>query len=74
MSELTHFDEAGRARMVDVGSKAITDRAAASMKVSRIAKPSSPPPVVARTVGRESGDPRGKASLVMLSSGGGEHT
>ena len=28
MAELTHFDEAGRARMVDVGDKALTERVA----------------------------------------------
>ena len=28
MSELTHFDESGQARMVDVGTKAVTERRA----------------------------------------------
>ncbi|MGD8315881.1 MAG: cyclic pyranopterin monophosphate synthase MoaC, partial [Syntrophobacterales bacterium] len=28
MSELTHFDESGQARMVDVGPKQVTDRRA----------------------------------------------
>ena len=28
MSELSHFDESGRARMVDVGAKAVTERQA----------------------------------------------
>ena len=35
--ELTHIDEAGRARMVDVGDKAVTDRRAVARAVVRMA-------------------------------------
>ena len=35
--ELTHIDEAGNARMVDVGSKAVTDRRAVARAVVRMA-------------------------------------
>ena len=31
MSQLTHFDESGRARMVDVGAKSVTERQAIAM-------------------------------------------
>jgi cyclic pyranopterin monophosphate synthase len=37
MTELTHVDEAGRARMVDVGSKAVTARRAVARAVVRMA-------------------------------------
>ena len=36
MSELTHFDEAGRARMVDVGEKDVTHRVAVAGGVVRM--------------------------------------
>ena len=36
MSELTHLDETGRARMVDVGDKPATDRRAVARAVVRV--------------------------------------
>ena len=36
MSELTHLDEAGRARMVDVGAKAATERRAVARALLRV--------------------------------------
>lgn len=36
MSELTHFDERGRARMVDVGAKDVTDRVAVAGGIVRM--------------------------------------
>ncbi len=36
MSELTHLDAAGRARMVDVGAKPVTDRRAVAEAVVRV--------------------------------------
>jgi cyclic pyranopterin phosphate synthase len=36
-SELTHFDEQGRSRMVDVGDKSVTDRRARASAVVRMA-------------------------------------
>ena len=36
MSELTHLDETGRARMVDVGDKPSTDRRAVARAVVRV--------------------------------------
>ena len=33
MSELTHIDESGDARMVDVGNKAVTERIAVAVAV-----------------------------------------
>ena len=36
MSELSHLDDAGRARMVDVGGKAVTDRRAVARAVVRM--------------------------------------
>ena len=36
MSELTHLDESGRARMVDVGDKPATDRRAVARAVVRV--------------------------------------
>ena len=37
MAELTHFDEAGGSRMVDVGDKAVTERMARATGVVRMA-------------------------------------
>ncbi|MGI8944671.1 MAG: cyclic pyranopterin monophosphate synthase MoaC [Thermoleophilaceae bacterium] len=37
MSELSHLDEAGRARMVDVGAKEVTDRRASASATVRMA-------------------------------------
>src|SRR5712675_1937188 len=37
MSDLTHLDEGGRARMVDVGEKPATDRRAVAQAVLRVA-------------------------------------
>ena len=37
MSDLTHLDDAGRARMVDVGGKDVTDRRAVARAVVRMA-------------------------------------
>ena len=37
MAELTHFDEAGGSRMVDVGDKAVTERMARASGVVRMA-------------------------------------
>ncbi len=37
MSELSHFDEAGASRMVNVGSKAVTDRSATASGLVRMA-------------------------------------
>src|SRR5689334_11571631 len=37
MSELTHLDESGRARMVDVGAKDVTERRAVARAVVRMA-------------------------------------
>jgi cyclic pyranopterin monophosphate synthase len=36
VSELTHLDEHGRARMVDVGAKAVTDRRALARAIVRV--------------------------------------
>ena len=36
MGELSHLDDAGRARMVDVGAKAVTDRRAVARAVVRM--------------------------------------
>ncbi|HYV17069.1 MAG TPA: cyclic pyranopterin monophosphate synthase MoaC [Conexibacter sp.] len=36
MAELTHLDEAGRARMVDVGGKDVTDRRAVAQAIVRM--------------------------------------
>jgi cyclic pyranopterin monophosphate synthase len=36
MAELTHLDDSGRARMVDVGGKAVTDRRAVARAVVRL--------------------------------------
>ena len=36
MAELTHLDESGRARMVDVGEKAVTERRAVARAVVRM--------------------------------------
>ena len=38
MSELTHLDERGRARMVDVSGKPVTDRAARARAVVRVSR------------------------------------
>jgi cyclic pyranopterin monophosphate synthase len=52
MSELTHLDAAGRARMVDVGDKPVSDRRAVARAVVRVS------PETARAV--EAGDaPKG---------------
>ena len=55
MSELSHLDEAGNARMVDVGGKEVTDRRAVASAVVRMS------PETAETVRR--GDaPKGDVS------------
>ncbi len=38
MSELTHLDESGRARMVDVGDKPTTDRVARAQAIVRVTR------------------------------------
>ena len=38
MSELTHLDEKGRARMVDVGGKDVTDRRAVATAIVRVSE------------------------------------
>ena len=38
MSELTHLDETGRARMVDVGDKAVSERRAVARAVVRVSR------------------------------------
>jgi cyclic pyranopterin phosphate synthase len=52
MSELTHLDSSGRARMVDVGDKAATERRAVARAVVRVS------PETARQV-REGDAPKG---------------
>ena len=63
MSELTHLDESGRARMVDVGAKDITERRAVARAVVRMA------PETAATVERgdaPKGDVLGTARIAGI--------
>ncbi len=62
MSELTHFDEAGRARMVDVSAKAVTARSATAAGMVRL----SPAAVAAL---RSESLPKGDALAVARIAG-----
>ena len=69
MSELTHLDDAGRARMVDVGEKLVTDRRAVASAVVRMS------PQTARAVA--DGDaPKGNVASTARIAGiqGGKRT
>ena len=63
MSELTHLDEAGNARIVDVGDKAASDRTATAMAAVRM-RPETLARIEAR--GFEKGDVLGVAQLAGI--------
>jgi len=63
LNELTHLDESGRARMVDVASKQVTDRRAVARAIVRM----SPPTAAAVAAGdAPKGDVLGTARLAGI--------
>ncbi|MDW5593333.1 cyclic pyranopterin monophosphate synthase MoaC [Conexibacter stalactiti] len=62
MAELTHLDDEGRARMVDVGAKAVTDRRAVARATVRMA------PTTAAAV-RDGNAPKGDVIAVARIAG-----
>jgi cyclic pyranopterin phosphate synthase len=63
MPELTHFDAAGRARMVDVGGKPVTDRVAVAAGRVEMA-PATLQAITGQTIGK--GDVLGVARLAGI--------
>ena len=74
MSELTHLDSSGRARMVDVGAKQVTERRAVAQAIVRVSPETAAAAAALTVYDMVKGLERGAeiASVVLLEKAGGK--